>query len=713
MARDNKTKIIVEYQGVDKTSKATKSAKKNTDSFNESVKNASKSGKGLDGVLKGISAKSLLAGAGLSAAAVGAVKFISTWAASEKRMKNVGTLVEGNTQLLKQLTQGVREVAVSSSIPLAEFETELYNVASAMGASTDNLKVLEAAGKLATVGNGELSASVDVLTSTLNAFNISGERANEVAGVLFLAVKNGKLTIDELAPAMANVSATANLVGLEFHEVALAISLMTAKGISAVEAGTSLNALLIDVYRGTGNWNDALGLLNISMTEFRENLAGEDGLIYLHEILMELQEEHGLNLADLNLSQTALNALQILGSESGKELIKMYEELEEAEKRLEEENIRAMDSFEDLWGVLENQFAKTMLELGDQVVPAVKEALKDVIDFMNSEDAKEIIRWFGMIFGVTINWILIAINGLILALKTAAYGVYEVIRWVANQYNAVSKSFVGEAGRWIMQKIGITLPEQINLPDKSLEDFGGMGNVEAIKKANERASDIASGKQDHLAKVPRTAALEVKAKKEEIINKRKELFGGGKSGTTTTKQTDAEKYAEQAAAARGRAMAESKVDAMAKSGTLSGMGYDQRYNLAKQLADEQGLTSFSDVNSIMRKIESAGASYIRDRDRRADAALKALQQSSSGAAKTATRTPSRISTPSRTISTSGIVSAGGGGGYGGGGGGAGNVINIYVSGAVVGDRRALGEYISMVLTEYAKQTSKLPIGFSA
>lgn len=125
--------------------------------------------------------------AGLGLAGKSAMDFEST-------MANMSTLISGDsTQAIAELEQGILDMSSSMPKSAGELGAAAYDVLSAgVQGSANQLKVLEASGKLATAGLGDTAGGVDIMTSAINAFGLDAGNADQIADVLFKTVKNGK-----------------------------------------------------------------------------------------------------------------------------------------------------------------------------------------------------------------------------------------------------------------------------------------------------------------------------------------------------------------------------------------------------------------------------------------------------------------------------------------------------------------------------------------
>ena len=107
----------------------------------------------------------------------------------EAGMSNVSTLIDTNIENFGAMKDEVLEIAKRTPVALEGLTSALYDIRSA-GISADmQFKVLERSAQLGLTGLGSTSEAVDLVTSSLNAFQLKGEKADKVYDTIFKTVK--------------------------------------------------------------------------------------------------------------------------------------------------------------------------------------------------------------------------------------------------------------------------------------------------------------------------------------------------------------------------------------------------------------------------------------------------------------------------------------------------------------------------------------------
>ncbi|MCH8858847.1 MAG: phage tail tape measure protein, partial [Proteobacteria bacterium] len=190
----------------------------------------------------------------LSVAAAGAVfrKLMGAALPFNRAIAETSTLIEGNKQQLDFLRDTARKMASEFGGSGATQVKAFYQAISAGAGTVEQAAALiQTANKLAIGGVGNLTTSVDVLTTALNNYGKAGLTAKDAADILFTGVKFGKTTIGELGAAIGRTASLAADAGVSFTELVSATAALTTTGISTREAITGVRAILAGIIKPT------------------------------------------------------------------------------------------------------------------------------------------------------------------------------------------------------------------------------------------------------------------------------------------------------------------------------------------------------------------------------------------------------------------------------------------------------------------------------
>lgn len=130
----------------------------------------------------------------------------------------------------------------------------LYQAISAgVSDAGEALAVLGEAQQLAVAGVASTDQTVDLLTTTINAYRLETEDAARISDVFFETVRLGKTTISELAGSIGPVLPLAAALGVDIEQVNAALATLTQQGFSTSDASTALRALFKALLKESGD----------------------------------------------------------------------------------------------------------------------------------------------------------------------------------------------------------------------------------------------------------------------------------------------------------------------------------------------------------------------------------------------------------------------------------------------------------------------------
>lgn len=234
----------------------------------------------------------IFSGIGISAATAFAQAAKSSYEFEQEFRKNMLEVATISTQVSDDMTGFMNRVmSITQEIPIKapEAAKALYEIVSAGHDGADGMKILEVAAKSAIGGLTETATAADAITTILNAYNLSADKASSVSDQLFTTVRLGKTTFGELGSSIAQVAPIAAAYGIRIDEVLAAVASLTKQGTPTAEAMTKIRAAI----QGTANelgdaafqgrtFQEALQLINDkadgSASKMKEMLGTDEGL---------------------------------------------------------------------------------------------------------------------------------------------------------------------------------------------------------------------------------------------------------------------------------------------------------------------------------------------------------------------------------------------------------------------------------------------------
>ena len=279
----------------------------------------------------------------------------------ETSMANVSTLLgEGGEDLERYKTE---IIALSTEIPQSALELSeaLYQAISAGVDTAEAMNFLEAAGKAATAGMTSTFVAVDGGTSVLNAFNLEASESNRVFDLMFQAVRDGKITFEQMSTQMGMLAPTAAAAGIEIEQMFGAIATATGK-LRPEQAFTGLAGAITELNTPSSKAEKALKRLGY------ENLQTALETESLQEILVKLVNSG--EKIDAVFGREAARAVNAVGGSAEKateHLKHMNEAVGATETAFEKVNA----TFENSEKHLQNVRDAVKISIGQEMMPTL------------------------------------------------------------------------------------------------------------------------------------------------------------------------------------------------------------------------------------------------------------------------------------------------------------------------------------------------------
>jgi len=356
---------------------------------------ASKAFKKVNGSINGAikSLEKLALGGAAALAGIGVVS-VKMAAQFESSMTDIGTLLDGNREKIDELSEGTKKLLKTIPKSADDLGASLYAIVSAgVSDTSEALGVLESAGKLAVAGLGETAEATDILTSAINAFGIETKESDKIADTFFKAVKFGKTTVAELSHGFGQVAPLAKEVGGGFEELLATTSAMTTSGLKASVAYTQIRATLSNMLKPTKDMKFILERLGI------ENIKADiatDGLAATIERLTEEANATKTPLAKMFGSVEALNAVMMLNGETGKESLKIMEDMKNGSDALTNAFELQKTTFDSQFKLMKNKLSVVMIDIGNRIIPHLISMVEKLSGWMehNKEKIDNVINSF-------------------------------------------------------------------------------------------------------------------------------------------------------------------------------------------------------------------------------------------------------------------------------------------------------------------------------
>ena len=169
----------------------------------------------------------------------------------DRQMAMVSTMLDEPEKHMERFRKGIREMAVEFGESTETLSKGLYDVLSALIPPEHAMTVLAAATKAAKAGLTDTQTAARAIITVLNSYGISADQAGKVSDLLFMIVRRGVTTFEELAPQMGRVAATASAAGAGLDELGAVLATITRAGVQTEHAVVAVNQIMMRFLKPT------------------------------------------------------------------------------------------------------------------------------------------------------------------------------------------------------------------------------------------------------------------------------------------------------------------------------------------------------------------------------------------------------------------------------------------------------------------------------
>ena len=282
--------------------------------------------------------------------------------------QDVTTLIDDSDRVLTGMDK--RLLGMAGSLGNATELTRGYWDAISAGVdASKGLYAVEKAAMAAKGGQAELSTTLDVGTTVINAYGMEVEELEHVYDVLFETNKRAKTSIELLSRSYGQVVGTFAVVGGSFEELNASIVALTLGGVKTREAMSSMKAVIANIAKPTKEARETAERLGFEFNIAALKTKGWAG--FLGELTEKVQGDAQAQ-ADLFGSVEAFNAIAVMTSEQG---IKRYTEalggMENATGNTQKAFDKQMKSFRNQWQTLSDKVQAIFIQ---HLLPVLRSA---------------------------------------------------------------------------------------------------------------------------------------------------------------------------------------------------------------------------------------------------------------------------------------------------------------------------------------------------
>lgn len=375
----DKMRLSLTLSAKDRMSSIIKSSVKKSDkAFADFEKRLEKT----SSVLSGIGKKSMLAGSAMVAATAVNLKNAADFQTS---MSSVSTLIDTNVESLDNMSRAVLDIGKRTPVSISELSGSLYDVRSAGISASDQFNVLEKSAQLGVAGLGSTKEAVDLVTSSINSFNLKGEAQNKLYDNIFKTIKTGKTTISGLAQGFGSVAGTVAAAGIEIDDYLASVAALTTTGQPAAQAHTQMKAAIAGLTRNTKEQQKIFRALNAK--DFNDLIKKSGSVVNAFSGINKVVHGNKAKMIELLGSIEAYNAVLSLTGNQNKAYADTLYQMRYGADEFDEAYAKKLDTINAQLQRGRNILLKISIDFGNSVAPSFKKVLDVAEKVMNKIDS--------------------------------------------------------------------------------------------------------------------------------------------------------------------------------------------------------------------------------------------------------------------------------------------------------------------------------------
>ena len=285
----------------------------------------------------------------------------------EKSITNVSTTIDSTPELMKSMSDSVLNMAKKLPVPISQLTEALYDVVSAGIDAKDSMFVLEQSARLGIAGLGTSIEGVDIITSSLNAFNIKASESAKVANMVFKAVKYGKTTVSGIAESFGNNAALMKNSNVSLEEYLAGTATLTTSGMSASRAQTQFASAVTAMIKPNTLMKkifNSLGVKDIPLF-----IKSSGGAVKAMELVNAKAKELGILTSSAFGRKEGLSAnLSLLGPLANK-FKEVYGDMKGSSNSMGEAVAKQQKTFSAGVQRMKNNLTILAIKIGNQLIP--------------------------------------------------------------------------------------------------------------------------------------------------------------------------------------------------------------------------------------------------------------------------------------------------------------------------------------------------------
>ena len=190
----------------------------------------------------------------------------------------ISTIAEGPGSSVEELSASLNALSVELGRPITEVTSAAFQaLQNDLGTTKETMELLGGAShELALITGGDLTQSVNAISSVLKSYNLDITQAKDISDIFFVTIDKGRITLEELQSSLGTLAPLGSQISVSFQELAASTAAITQSGTGGSTAMTQLRNVLQKLIKPTEEMEVAFKKLEV--TGGRELIAKMGGL---------------------------------------------------------------------------------------------------------------------------------------------------------------------------------------------------------------------------------------------------------------------------------------------------------------------------------------------------------------------------------------------------------------------------------------------------
>jgi TP901 family phage tail tape measure protein len=289
----------------------------------------------------------------------------------------VSTLLDDLDQLPRIEKEAKALASEFGGSPTAQVQAFYQAISAGAGNAEEATRLLTSANKLAVGGVTDIGTAVDGLTTIVNAFGLESHEVTGVSDAMFVAMRAGKTTIEELSQGIGKVAPLAKTAGVSFEELLGATASLTKGGIATSEAFTGMKAIIAGIAKPTKEAQDAAALMG---AEFDLASLQSKGLQGFLEDLVVSTGGSDAKMLELFGSVEAVNSIFALTAEGGADFAEIMESMADKAGQTDIAFNKIAETMDFKLSKISGKIASTRIVIGDFLLGLAEPIVDNLAD---------------------------------------------------------------------------------------------------------------------------------------------------------------------------------------------------------------------------------------------------------------------------------------------------------------------------------------------